>query len=323
MNISYKSVTYFGKQKKNLHFTDLKVDDKNYGDLVIAIDTTLGSQLNNYCLQNEGAIEIELTGEDIDLIQLNSDDLVQSITDTIYNIFDTVAQAIKGCQNSAELLAMQNSIDFKSKCNAILFNAWRSYCVDVLNTSIDDYTNKKVDSIDVDTIKNKFPFCENGVISLPFVTSDDDPRTLTDIENEAKRILEKGDAPIQNIDELKASKLSDITAITSRFDNQLVNTDMIINSSLGFKVNADLRSQNNIRGLIAVGIEPVNFIDANNQVQSLTIEQLNTLLNECALNGQSLYLQKWSYKAQIEACKSIEELNAIEFNFTMRDFNDE
>ena len=60
---------------------------------------------------------------------------------------------------------------------------------------------------------------------------------------------------------------------------------MIIKSSLGFSINADLRSQNNLKGLITVGVEPVNFVTANNTVKSLKIEQLNILLNECALNS--------------------------------------
>lgn len=125
----------------------------------------------------------------------------------------------------------------------------------------------------------------------------------------------------KSLSELKSDKLAELTAITSKFDNQLVNTDMIINSSLGFKVNADLRSQNNLRGLIAVGVEPVNFVAADNRVKSLGLAELNTLLNECALNGQSLYLQKWGYKAQIENAQTKEELETIELKFTMKDFS--
>ena len=127
--------------------------------------------------------------------------------------------------------------------------------------------------------------------------------------------------PEKTIDELKASKLSELTATTSKFDNQLVNTDMIIKSSLGFSINADLRSQNNLRGLIAVGVSPVNFVTADNSVKSLSLEQLNTLLNECALNSQNLYLQKWSYKSQIEQAQTAEELNKIVFKFEMKDFS--
>ena len=125
----------------------------------------------------------------------------------------------------------------------------------------------------------------------------------------------------KTLSELKSDKLSELTSITSKFDNQLVNTDMIIKSSLGFSINADLRSQNNLRGLIAVGISSVNFVTADNSVKSLSLEQLNTLLNECALNSQNLYLQKWSYKSQIEQAQTAEELNKIVFKFEMKDFS--
>ena len=127
--------------------------------------------------------------------------------------------------------------------------------------------------------------------------------------------------PEKTLSELKSEKLSELTAITSKFDNQLVNTDMIIKSSLGFTINADLRSQNNLRGLISVGIEPVNFVTADNSVQSLTLEQLNVLLNETAQNGQHLYLLKWHYREQIEQAKTKKELKAIELNFAMKDFS--
>ena len=42
MDISYKSVSYFGQKRENLHFIDLSVDGKNYGNLIIAINTELG-----------------------------------------------------------------------------------------------------------------------------------------------------------------------------------------------------------------------------------------------------------------------------------------
>ena len=112
--------------------------------------------------------------------------------------------------------------------------------------------------------------------------------------------------PKKTLGELKSEKLAELTAITSKYDNQLVNNEMIIKSSLGFSINADLRSQNNLRGLISVGTEPVDFVTANNSVKVLNIKQLNTLLNECALNSQNLYLQKWKYKEQIENAQTKE-----------------
>lgn len=129
--------------------------------------------------------------------------------------------------------------------------------------------------------------------------------------------------PERTFAELKEEKLADLTAAGHQFDNQLVNEDMIINSSLGFKANADLRSQNNINGLIAAGQEPVAYVDSQNTVHSLTLAQLNTLLSEEILNGQYLYQQKWAYRAQINACTTKEELAAITFEFKMKDFANE
>ena len=96
---------------------------------------------------------------------------------------------------------------------------------------------------------------------------------------------------------------------------------MIIKSSLGFSINADLRSQNNLRGLISLGVEPVNFMTADNSVQSLSIEQLNVLLNETAQNGENLYKTKWELRNRILNSSSVEELNSIKFNFVMLDFS--
>ena len=127
--------------------------------------------------------------------------------------------------------------------------------------------------------------------------------------------------PEKTLDELKSEKLSELTAITSKFDNQLVNTDMLIKSSLGFSFNADLRSQNNLRGLITVGVEPVNFVIADNSVKSLSIEQLNVLLNEAIKNGENLYKTKWELRDRILNSSSVEELNSIKFNFVMLDFS--
>lgn len=131
----------------------------------------------------------------------------------------------------------------------------------------------------------------------------------------------KGYAPTQNLDELKSEKLSELTTITSKFDNQLVNTDMIIKSSLGFTINADLRSQLNIHRLISIGVEPVSFIVADNTTVDLSLAQLNILISECEENMQHIFDLKQSYKKQIADATTKEELDAIEIKFEMLDFS--
>lgn len=125
----------------------------------------------------------------------------------------------------------------------------------------------------------------------------------------------------KTLDELKSEKLSELTAITSKFDNQLVNNEMVIKSSLGFKVNADLRSQLNIHRLINIGAEPVSFIIVDNTTVDLSLAQLNILISECEENMQYLFDLKQSYKKQIVDATTKEELDAIEIKFEMLDFS--
>lgn len=123
------------------------------------------------------------------------------------------------------------------------------------------------------------------------------------------------------LEELRTAKYKKLSEIASAFDDNLTNNEMLVKSSLGFTFNADLRSQNNLRGLIELGSESSLFRDADNNFQSLTVEQLKTLLQEAISNGEELYKQKWEYSEQIKNCTSQEELLALDFKFTMKDFS--
>lgn len=288
MKIYYDKVSYLGNEKVNLHFVNLIVDSIKYGDLVISIKTELGSKLNNYCLKNENnLIPIEIVGNDLDLIELSTEDIIKAVFNSVFDWFDQQART-QNFISSNDCISYLNSSDTLKAKNAKIFSEWRDKNLSIFNEIIENVP----DNFSIDYVLERF-------IPIEWAKSDDE----------------------KTLDELKSEKLAELTAITSRFDNQLVNNEMIIKSSLGFAVNADLRSQNNLRGLIAVGIEPVNFMTSDNNVKSLTLEQLNTLLNECALNGQNLYLQKWHYREQIENAKTKEELNSIEFKFSMHDFS--
>lgn len=184
MNISYKSVSYFGKQKKNLHFIDLKVDNKNYGDLIIAIDTLLGSQLNNYCLETEGAIKVEDTGEDLALIAVDGDSLLLSIKDAVYVYFDTVAQQ-KGFTGYLDCLASANSNDENKVRYSLIFSSWIDENLAIFNQICEDYKNEKIDNLSIDyvtenftdinwdaKVDSKLSILENAVSDLGGVISD-------------------------------------------------------------------------------------------------------------------------------------------------------
>lgn len=151
-------------------------------------------------------------------------------------------------------------------------------------------------------------------------------KDISHLQPQLKEIDFKEDVlPDDLLQTIKSKRLLELTELGRAYDNELVNTDMVINSSLGFKVNADLRSQNNLRGLIdfMTDTETASYIDYNNKPHDLSKSQLETLLKELVLNGSNLYKQKWIYSKQIEnATNSDDDTLLQEFKFTMLNFGE-
>ncbi len=125
--------------------------------------------------------------------------------------------------------------------------------------------------------------------------------------------------PESTIEELKAKKLAEISAEAHKYSQYECET-MYLTSSVGYRINADHKSQDNIRGLIALG-QPCAFKDFDNVFHTNTsIEDLNTMLTECYANGASLYQQKFEYEARVDAAKSAEDLY-FDVIFSMADFS--
>ena len=158
----------------------------------------------------------------------------------------------------------------------------------------------------------------------------DNGRTYISLKNKShlqtqlKEIDFKEDVlPDDLLQTIKSKRLLELTELGRAYDNELVNTDMVINSSLGFKVNADLRSQNNLRGLIdfMTDTETTSYIDYENKAHDLSKSQLEILLKEVVLNGSNLYKQKWNYSKQIKnATNSDDDILLQEFKFNMLNF---
>ena len=148
----------------------------------------------------------------------------------------------------------------------------------------------------------------------------------TDIPEQPKEINFKADTlPATLLSEYKQKRLAELTELAHNFDDRVLNTSVYVVSSLGFKVNADLRSQNNLRGLIEIiGDSSTSFIDYTNKAHQLTKAQLEVLLHECIENGVSLYHQKWGYANSINnATGKDDDLLTQEFVFVMQDFSKE
>ena len=135
-------------------------------------------------------------------------------------------------------------------------------------------------------------------------------------------VSEDGISIALTLAELKGFKKQQVENATAGFDAERKDSGMTFKSSLGFVVDGDARSRDNLSGLINIGVEPVAFRDHDNGDHSLTLDNLRTLLKEAQMNGAMLYQQKWKLQAAIDGAKSLKSLKAIEIVFKMADFTE-
>lgn len=100
-----------------------------------------------------------------------------------------------------------------------------------------------------------------------------------------------------------------------------------IDSSLGFRADADQTAYRDIDGLINIlsgnPETKIQFCDYDNLMQELNLSQLQLLQKEVAQNGTYLYQQKWAYRDLIESSETEEDLNDITFDFKNMSFSSE
>lgn len=132
--------------------------------------------------------------------------------------------------------------------------------------------------------------------------------------------IEEYVAPVVDIKDVRNAKLLEISRIADSFEQSKCD-DMYLDSSLGFRINADRRSQQNIEGLAKVlGDNTTMFKIYDNEFRELGVGDLNILIVECIQNGLNLYSQKFAMRAQVMALKTIEEIENFEVKFEMVDF---
>ena len=125
--------------------------------------------------------------------------------------------------------------------------------------------------------------------------------------------------PESTIEELKVKKLAEISAEAHKY-SQYECEEMYLTSSKGFRINADRKAQDNLKGLIGIGLT-CKFKDYDNEFHpGITVEDLNVMLHECYANGAMLYQQKFEYEDRVANAKSREELY-FDVVFDMADFS--
>ena len=124
-----------------------------------------------------------------------------------------------------------------------------------------------------------------------------------------------------DLEALRARCLSNLEQQFTAYRNA---STTYINSSLGFKANANVTAYNNVDGILlqaqmgasTLSEGKVAFMDFDNQVQMLDADQLQILKLEISENGSRAYGVKWQYRTQIESAQTNAELkNLMTFNF--------
>ena len=133
-------------------------------------------------------------------------------------------------------------------------------------------------------------------------------------------VSEDGISIALTLAEMKGFKLMQVKNATEGFDSKRKDPSMFFKSSLGFNVDGDARSRDNLSGLINIGVEPVTFRDHDNVDHSLNLADIETLLREARKNVALLYQQKWQIQEAIGKCGTLDELRKIEIVFRMEDF---
>ena len=122
------------------------------------------------------------------------------------------------------------------------------------------------------------------------------------------------------LEELKARKLAEISAEAHKY-SQYECENMYLTSSKGFKINADRKAQDNLKGLIGIGLT-CRFKDYDNEFHpGITVEDLNAMLLECYQNGALMYQKKFDYEDRVTNAQSKDDLN-FDVVFEMADFSD-
>ena len=124
--------------------------------------------------------------------------------------------------------------------------------------------------------------------------------------------------PVKSLEEIKQELLQKIHTEANKFEQNKCDS-MFVTSSLGFRVNADRRSLQNIDNLIFLN-EPTLYKDYDNQFHQLSVSDLNTLRYEISRNGANLYTQKFLMQQTVLG-GTLETLEDFEVQFEMMDFS--
>lgn len=124
-----------------------------------------------------------------------------------------------------------------------------------------------------------------------------------------------------SLESLKSQKMVELE---ERFNEYRQSKDTFIESSLGFRVNANVTAFDNVSGLVAQlqyrqengeANPTIGFMTFDDELVTLSLADLKKLQVEISENGSLAYAKKWQIRTEIEQAQNEEELNAISITF--------
>ena len=120
-------------------------------------------------------------------------------------------------------------------------------------------------------------------------------------------------------EDLATAKKYKLMELNDALEEAKTSSRSAILSSIGYQINANTTAKTNIDSLItamtATGTETVNFMTFDNQLISVTLEQLKKIQLELISYGNNLYARKWQLRSQIEAAETLEALDDITISY--------
>ena len=131
-------------------------------------------------------------------------------------------------------------------------------------------------------------------------------------------VEENQETPIAVLKSQKMVELDD------RFNEYRQSSDTFVETSLGFRVNANVTAFDNVSGLVAQlqyrqengeANPTIGFMTFDDSLATLSLDDLKTIQVEISLAGSNAYAKKWEIRKAIEQAQDEEALNKIDITF--------
>lgn len=127
--IAYDRLAWINNDLDLFHAVNLQIDDENYGEQIIGLQTNIGQQLLTYINDNNIIlpVESETVSEDISL--LTDAEMIERIQVAVQNLLDSKAHELNYDDGFA-IASYANSTVEKFRTEARRFIEWRDQCWD-------------------------------------------------------------------------------------------------------------------------------------------------------------------------------------------------